>query len=184
MGSGFRRDDSLKGEEHARRRHPHHRNRSWLSRRPGLDGRRLGHPRRNLREEGDPGRARRHQDRDRQGRRRPERRRDRPRRRALCLQQRRRGLRDDAEISVDRAGAGLQERLDPAHRHQDRRNQNALHRVQRPQIVGPERHRVRQAGRVLFHRSRQALSRITATMAGCITRCRTARRSSSWPIRC
>ena len=97
------------------------------------------------------------EDRDRQGRRRAERRRDRPGRRALCLQQRRRGLRDDAELSVDRAGAGLQARLDPAHRPQDRRNQDALHRVQRPQTVGAERHRVRQAGRVLFHRSRQAL---------------------------
>ena len=61
------------------------------------------------------------------------------------------------ELSVDRAGARLQERLDPAHRPEDRRDPHPLHRVQRPQIVGAERPRVRQAGRVLFHRSRQAL---------------------------
>ena len=66
--------------------------RSRLSGRAGMDGRRLGHPRRDLRQEGDAGRAGRQQDRDRQGRRRAERRRDRARRRALCLQQRRRRL--------------------------------------------------------------------------------------------
>jgi len=53
----------------------------------GGDGGRLGDPGRNLRPQGDPGDARRLEERDRQGRRRAKRGGARPRRGALCLQQ-------------------------------------------------------------------------------------------------
>ena len=87
-------------------------------------------------------------------------------------------------VSVDRAGQGLPMRLHPAHRSAHRRDAHSLQPMRRAQIVGAERHRLRPPGRVLFHRSRQAARRATAIMAGFITRCPTARRSSSWSIRC
>ena len=55
------------------------------------------------------------------------------------------------------AARRLQGRLGPAARCQDRRGQDALHRVRRPQALGAQRPGVRQAGRLLLHRSRQAL---------------------------
>ena len=127
-----------------------------LSRRPGGDAGWRGHPDRDRRPLLHPHRPRRCALHGGQCRRRAERTGDRPRWRALSLQQRRRQV-PAGPLDGDRPGRRLRRRLHPAHRSEDRRHARALHARQRPQAVGAERPGVRHAGRLLFHRSRQAL---------------------------
>ena len=94
---------------------------------------------------------------DRAHRRRAERAGGRAGRRALCLQQRRLRLADEADgllrpamQAPDYTGG-----CDPAHRPEDRRGPRALRPLRRAQAARAERHRVRRPWRLLLHRSRQ-----------------------------
>ena len=82
-----------------------------------------------------------------------------PRRQNLRLQQRRLQLgRARGRLQPPARPLGrLRMRLDPTRRSRDRRGRGALQRVRRRADQGPQRHRVRQARRVLLHRPRQEL---------------------------